>query len=58
MRPEATETVTHHHAIGRDHRQWYDCEGPLVCRCPQGGGSAGFAQSESADRLLGRKVDD
>jgi alkyldihydroxyacetonephosphate synthase len=21
-------TITHHHAVGRDHRRWYLCEAP------------------------------
>jgi alkyldihydroxyacetonephosphate synthase len=24
----ANGTVTHHHAVGRDHRQWYDRQSP------------------------------
>ena len=25
---DAGGTITHHHALGRDHRQWYDAERP------------------------------
>ncbi|HEX4112403.1 MAG TPA: FAD-linked oxidase C-terminal domain-containing protein, partial [Stellaceae bacterium] len=25
---EAGGTITHHHAVGRDHRPWYDCQRP------------------------------
>ena len=26
-------TVTHHHAVGRDYRPWYDRQRPVICRC-------------------------
>ncbi|MDQ2804707.1 MAG: FAD-binding oxidoreductase, partial [Pseudomonadota bacterium] len=27
---EAGGTITHHHAVGRDHRRWYDRERPAL----------------------------
>jgi alkyldihydroxyacetonephosphate synthase len=27
---EAGGTITHHHALGRDHRTWYDRERPAL----------------------------
>ena len=34
---EAGGTITHHHAVGRDHRPWYDRQRPAPVR----GGAAG-----------------
>ncbi len=47
-------TITHHHAVGRDHRPWYDRQRPESVRCGVAGGkararSAGAAQSWRAD---------
>ena len=28
-------TITHHHAVGRDHRRWYDRAAPRAVRRPR-----------------------
>ena len=51
-------TITHHHAVGRDHRPWYDRQRPDQFRHRAAGGqdrarSGSGAQSRRADRHLG-----
>ncbi len=50
-------TITHHHAVGRDHRPWYDRQRPPLfadgaARRQADDGSAGPAQSGRADRRV------
>ena len=54
---EAGGTITHHHAVGRDHRPWYDRQRPELFATRASGGeararSAGHAQSRRADRSV------
>ena len=48
-------TITHHHAVGRDHRPWYDLQRPDrvrrgARRRPSAPGPRGHPQSRGADR--------
>ena len=50
-------TVTHHHAVGRDHRPWYDRQRPplfadALARRQEGARPARPAQSRCADRSM------
>ncbi len=53
-------TITHHHAVGRDHRTWYDRQRPgcvrrRSARCEGRGRPCGAAQPGRADRRLSRR---
>ena len=54
---EAGGTITHHHAVGRDHRPWYDRQRPelfaaALSRGQAGTRSAGHAEPGRADRSV------
>ena len=56
---DAGGTITHHHAVGRDHRPWYDRQRPDRFAAALRAAKAavrprGVAQPRRADRHLGR----